>query len=99
MSDSEELASRGSSLTEAIVVEIAERTGVKPIDLPPLYSVVDPDALETLARREKPCRVAFEYAGHEVTVAGPERVTVQEAEPRTGGADRKAASTNFPVNE
>lgn len=42
-----EFAGDGSP-TEAIVEALAEAAGIDPIDLPPLYESVDPDALDQL---------------------------------------------------
>lgn len=66
--------------SEAIVLGIAERTGTEPTELPPLYEVIDPEALDALARDENPCQMAFEYADYAVTVAGYQHITIHECE-------------------
>lgn len=65
------------SPSERLVLEIADRAGVEPTALPPLYETVDPEALNTVLRKES-CRVSFEYAAHEVTVNGSGHVTIDK---------------------
>lgn len=65
--------------SEAIILGIAERKDVDQADLPPLYDVVDPDALDAIVDDENSCRVSFEYAGYEVTVDGSNSVSIHEA--------------------
>ena len=57
----------------AIVAAVARRQGVEPIDVPPLYEWIDPDALDALfapTRSGGPRRgrLSFVYDGHEVVV-------------------------------
>ncbi|MFC7096843.1 HalOD1 output domain-containing protein [Halobaculum marinum] len=55
------------------VVEcVAEATGREPTDLPPLYDVVDPDALDDLftAGGDGNCTVSFRFEGTLVEVRG-----------------------------
>lgn len=67
------LAIDADDVSERIVTEIATRDGVDPIELPPLFDAVDPDALEVLfapkANGEtRRGRVWFRYAGYDVTI-------------------------------
>lgn len=39
------------SLIEAVVDAVAEAAGVDPLDLPPMYEFIDPDAVDKLFRR------------------------------------------------
>ena len=63
------------STTQAVVSAVATERGVDPIDLEPLYTVLDPDALDALFQRDGSgatqgsARVEFTYAGCEVCVA------------------------------
>lgn len=76
MDDSED----SRSLGEAILLEISEQTGVPPAEMnPPLFDVIDPDALETLFRGNTG-HVSFEYHGFLVTVDHTGTVTVQPTE-------------------
>lgn len=66
--------SPATDVSTAVVMAVAETTGTSPDDLPPLFDVVDPDALDTLfqARMDgQPrtgIRVTFTMAGCTVTV-------------------------------
>lgn len=70
-------------LTQAIVEAVAEADDVDPLDLPPLYETVDPDALETLftATNTSPRstgKVTFEYSGHTVVVSSDGSIMVAD---------------------
>lgn len=75
----------GPTLSTAVVKAIAEREGIDPLDMdPPLYDVIDPDALNALfaqpadvgdARLEG---VVFEYNGYEVEVTSDGDVHIEE---------------------
>ncbi|MDS0281177.1 HalOD1 output domain-containing protein [Haloarcula onubensis] len=70
------------SLGVAIPVLVAERAGVDPLSLPPLYDRIDVDALDAVIGGERTgaeTRVRFEYAGYAVTVGGG-RLAVRPAE-------------------
>ncbi|WP_162224465.1 HalOD1 output domain-containing protein [Halorussus amylolyticus] len=68
------------SVSKSIVETVAEVEGVSPTELtPPLYDVVDPDALDQLfapASNRSDSRVVFFYNGYEVTVDGDGSVSV-----------------------
>lgn len=74
--------SHGDSLINRIVMTVAETRGVDPLDLPPLYDAIDPDALERLFTSSvspptpSSIQVHFTYEGHEVTVHNDGDVTV-----------------------
>lgn len=73
--DRDSAASRPS---EAVVLATAEQTDRNPLELPPLYESIDPDALDKAVQRSDSCRVTFEYADCEVTVGGFDRVSVDQ---------------------
>lgn len=55
-----------------IIKRIAEREGKNPVDLPPLYYTIDPEAIDTLccpsgARSSEP-QISFTYCGYEVSI-------------------------------
>ncbi|MXR42643.1 hypothetical protein GRX01_15020 [Halobaculum sp. WSA2] len=60
----------------AVVARVASVSGVDPLELPPLYDVIDPDALNAIfsGRAEDGSdggvTVSFEYADHRVRVSG-----------------------------
>ncbi|MFB1066276.1 HalOD1 output domain-containing protein [Natrinema sp. H-ect4] len=57
-------STRASPATE-IVDRVAEMEEQDPLDLPPLYDSIDPDALDRLAESSK---IQFEYIGYNITV-------------------------------
>lgn len=72
-----------STPSEAIVLEVASRTGMDPFDLPPLYQYVDPEALDRLVLGPGSCRMTFEYAGYGVTIHETSHIDLREL-----GSDR-----------
>ncbi|ADB61013.1 hypothetical protein Htur_2130 [Haloterrigena turkmenica DSM 5511] len=70
-----------SQPSHSIVTQIAEIEGVDPADLePPLYAVVDPDALERLVdSSEAALSISFPYRSHRVRVDGSGAVDITAA--------------------
>ena len=60
------------STAEAIISLVAETDGRDPLELPPLYEAVDPEALNQLcmSSSDSDLRVSFTYAGFTVLVEG-----------------------------
>jgi len=71
-----QFAIRSSAPSTAIVEAVAETTGVDPLDCPPLWEVVDPEALDALFLEGTRGTVTFEYAGCRVAVEDGETVSV-----------------------
>ena len=69
---------RGNDKVSIDVIEtIAAVTGDDPLTMsPPLYEVVDTDALDTLYERGADVCVEFEYDGHRVVIDSDQSVTV-----------------------
>jgi hypothetical protein len=72
-------------ISRSVVEAVADAEGVRPEKLrPPLYEVLDPDALErvfhTSSGRRMDGSVVFEYNGHEVTVFSDGTVTLDADE-------------------
>ena len=69
-------------VSQTVVLAVADATGDDPMELPPLYDTVDPDALNELFDPStggavgRSGRVEFTYAGCDVTVHADERVAV-----------------------
>lgn len=66
----------------AVVSAVAEAEGSDPVELPPLYSAINPEALNDLfMSRSEPAveSVTFQYAGYDVVVRGDGTVQVQPA--------------------
>lgn len=75
----------GQTLSTAVVKAIAEREGVDPLEMdPPLYDVIDPDALNTLftgpanVGDARPEGIVFEYNGYEIKVTSDGDVHIEE---------------------
>lgn len=79
--DAQGATGESEQLSWTVIETVADAEGVDPLELPPLYSVVDPDALETLFQprtelQDTTARVVFTYHGHEVTVTAGGTVEV-----------------------
>ncbi|ADB59062.1 hypothetical protein Htur_0161 [Haloterrigena turkmenica DSM 5511] len=69
----------GERASEAVITAVAALTGNRPVDLEPLYEVVDPDALDSLidhARRTDAGthELWFAYAGYGIGVRSDGRI-------------------------
>jgi hypothetical protein len=69
----------GQDVTSAVVSALAAAENVRADELtPPLYDVIDPEALENLFRNTSG-RVTFEYDEYHVTVDDDHTVEIHEA--------------------
>jgi len=72
------------SLSTTVVTAVAKAASAEPMELPPLYESIDPDALDKLLggdlgrSREYNGYVTFGYAGHSVTVHADGEIVVHE---------------------
>lgn len=72
-------------MSEEVVETVAATKGEDPLDLEPLYEVIDPDALDALYRQDgigrlkSPDRIEFTYAGCEVVVGWDGSITATES--------------------
>lgn len=71
------------SVSEEVVLSVAAAKGVDPLELDPLFDVIDPEALDALYERDadrtgSPRRVEFTYEGHRVAVGEDGSVTVSK---------------------
>lgn len=82
----------GVSPSVAVIEAIAATTGVDPMDVPPLYEVVDPDALDDLfapmydGTPRLDGEVGFTLGGCQVTVSGNGRIVVEAFGPAVGSS-------------
>jgi hypothetical protein len=81
-------AARGDAeIGTRIVESVAAERDVDPLDLePPLFEVIDADALDALVR-DSSIAVQFQYAGHAVTVRPDGEIDVESA--ATGEGKRR----------
>ena len=64
-------------LCERIIQEVAATKSVSALDLAPLYTVVDPDALESVfSKSSQQGEIEFEYEGCTVHIDGDSSVTI-----------------------
>lgn len=77
-------ADDGRTVTESVVIAVSEATGTSPMELPPLATVIDPDALESLVSgaadrpHESSMTARFAYTGHVVIVDASGEIAVEE---------------------
>ena len=65
-----------NTLNEKIITGVAALKNIDPLELPPLFDVVDPDALEALFAEGRSGKVEFSYAEFTVTVEFDEDPTI-----------------------
>lgn len=76
-------------ISTKVVTAVADAKNVDPIDLPPLYYAIDPDALDQFFRSQFQTRasgtakVQFTFAGCDVVVASGNQVTVMTTDSDT----------------
>lgn len=66
----------------AVVSAVAEVKGSDPVELPPLYEAINPEALNDLftSRPESAIKmITFQYAGYDIVVRGDGEVQIQFA--------------------
>jgi len=72
-----------------IIEAVAETAGVDPLELPPLYETIDPEAIDALiadsetGHSTSPSLIKFAYAGYTVTVDSNQTVEVIDTATRT----------------
>lgn len=89
---------RDGPLSDTVISAVTEATGIDPLDLPPLYRVVDPDMLDRVGRSQaatpSALEIRFRWAGSHVSVRADGEVLVRPPTavvgPPTGrlGSDR-----------
>lgn len=89
-SDSVTSVCRDGDVSETVIAAVAEATDTDPLDLEPLYTVVDPDALNGLVRQSvgspsSSVEINFSMAGCDVTVHGDGEVIVTPSTAHDGG--------------
>lgn len=84
---------REPSYSVDIVREVAAKEGVDPLDLPPLYGVINPEQVDALVASASTVNtIEFEYYGYTITVSGDGTVRVTaklEAEAKTESSARE----------
>lgn len=72
--------SDSTSVTQEIIKAVSRELDVDPLDLPPIYQAIDPDALERVldSNETTTLQVRFHYEGCEIIVTGQGAVTVKD---------------------
>lgn len=71
---------QGETVSERVVRSVADNTNTDPLELPPLFDTVDPDALDALVRSLSDGELTFTYAGCAVTVDSTGAVELADRE-------------------
>lgn len=73
-----------SDISTAVVLAVARASGTDPMELPPLYDHVDPDALDALVAHntersaQTNLAITFLFTGYEVTIRADGEIIVSE---------------------
>lgn len=85
-----------------IVREVADREGVDCTELPPLYNIIDPDALEaladSLAQDSDEGEIQFAYCGYQILIDSDGHVIVTDHVTRENHSTQTATINGFNKN-
>lgn len=73
---------RGHTVSERVIQRVVSETDTDPVELPPLFNTVDPDALNAIIETLSEGEISFDYVGYTVTVDADGNVRIRE--PSTG---------------
>ena len=63
--------------SEVVVRAIAQAKGISPLEMPALYDIVDPEALDAVLKGRDLSYVRFPFGGYTVTVMSDGRIIVR----------------------
>lgn len=66
--------------SEAVVRAIAQTKGISPVEMPALYEIVDPEALDAIFKGRNLSYIQFSYYGYKVIVVSDGRIIIQDCE-------------------
>ncbi|MFC5973260.1 HalOD1 output domain-containing protein [Halomarina salina] len=78
----------------ALVEAVATEAGCHPVDLPPLYDTLDPDALDRLFPLRGDGEIVLHYHGYEVTLRDVDDITVDELDATSDRNELAAGVSN-----
>ena len=81
----------GTSPSERVVRAVSRATGHDPLELPPLFESIDPDALDASIGAMADGEISFRFAGHDVTVDSDGTVDLSEQASGEPAADSAAS--------
>jgi hypothetical protein len=91
------------SISRQVIDAVADAKGVDPLDLPPLYDRVDPDALDSFFPADGAsapvASLRFEVAGCEVLVRRRDDVVVVQAESDPDSVEADAETVQYTRRE
>lgn len=77
-----EITDGTESITETVIMRVAEAEGVGPLEIPPLEEAINCDALESLfsdtgiGEDQRNVRVEFSYCGYDIAVESDSGVEI-----------------------
>lgn len=69
----------GETASARVIRTVADTTATDPLELPPLYETIDPDALDALVEDMTSGTISFSYIGRDITVHSDGTVTIDES--------------------
>lgn len=81
----------GESLSDRIVRDVSSAAGCDPLELPPLFGSIDPDALDATIRTVSDGAVSFRFAGYDVNVDSDGEIELTELSSGGTAADSAAS--------
>jgi hypothetical protein len=72
------MTDRTEVISVQVVHQVANTTAEDVSDMPPLYSAIDPDALDQLVANMTDGEISFTYAGRTVTVSSDGTIAIEE---------------------
>lgn len=97
--------SEGASVSLTVVEKIADREGTDPAELhPPLHTVIDTDALDTLFQSTPSAAradgtIEFQYKGYQVRIDGSGEVQIGEIVSFTEKPETQPYAAENPISE
>lgn len=64
--------------SEAVIRAIAQTKGISPVEMPALYEIVDPEALDAVFKGRDFSYIQFPYYGYKVIVVSDGRIIIQD---------------------
>lgn len=84
LDDTKKIDTGDEAVSQQVIEAVADAKGVDPLDLPPLYDSIDPDALDALFSHADSSssitELSLQIAGCEVLVRGNGEVTITDTE-------------------
>lgn len=72
--------------SEAVIRAIAQAKGISPLEMPMLYEIVDPEALDAIFKGRDLSYIQFLYYGYKVIVVSDGRIIIQDCETNEGNS-------------